>query len=638
MKLDKLFDICSCKCENFDECNCPKKSKVPPIERPFLIDQRGNRIMGIGQVDLPTTMQIRQRELRAQGPSPLPSTSSAIPSTSGIRTHTQIQVIQSDSTNSSSSPELDCPVADVTFQCDDSNLSDRNELHLNEVAIAADRYGLSDEAVAAICSALLSDIGLITETNTHLVIDTSKVRRARQLHRKPTEDAPTSILSIYFDGRKDTTKVFENGRLIEIKEEHISLIEEPDSHYVGHFTPIDGTSLKICNGILDFLTNKSIDTKGLRAVGCDAAAVNVGRDKGVIRTMETILGRPLQWIACLYHLNELPLRAIIVKMDGPTAGPNAYSGKIGGKLKNCEQLPIVEFRKQMFQLSVEYDEFVKDLRADQLYLFNMCTAISNGSIAPNLAVKSPGKMSHARWLTTANRILRLYVSSSKPTILLTNIVKYILNIYAPAFFEIKARPSIVYGAKHFANLVIRSRFLPPDMKKIIDEVFKRNAFFANTENLLLAMTNDEQETVRELAWFRIKEARAVYKDQQRVFTLPSINFEATNYVDIIQWNEKQITPPPLLDDVEVAEHTIRPLLLKRLKDHDFAEKIIGLPCHTQAVERCVKSVTRASLKVSGPTARHGYIMNELKSRSTMPSFRTKKQFTVSTTSLNKLQI
>ena len=37
--LSSLFDICSCKCKDFNNCRCVKDKKVPKIEHAFLKDQ-----------------------------------------------------------------------------------------------------------------------------------------------------------------------------------------------------------------------------------------------------------------------------------------------------------------------------------------------------------------------------------------------------------------------------------------------------------------------------------------------------------------------------------------------------------------------------------------------------------------------
>lgn len=44
------------------------------------------------------------------------------------------------------------------------------------------------------------------------------------------------------------------------------------------------------------------------AVGSDRTNTNTGKVGGVIRLLENRLSRPLQWIICLLHANELPLR------------------------------------------------------------------------------------------------------------------------------------------------------------------------------------------------------------------------------------------------------------------------------------------------------------------------------------------
>ena len=69
-------------------------------------------------------------------------------------------------------------------------------------------------------------------------------------------------------------------------------------------------------------------------------------------------------------------------------------------------------------------------------------------------------------------------------------------------------------------------------------------------------------------------------------------------------------------------------LTKKLSDEEI-ENIIevpfaveNFPCHTQMVERGVKMVTEASFKVYGE--RDAYIRQQIKSRTLIPEFRTKK--------------
>lgn len=57
----KLFDISSCKCVSREICKCEKSRKVPTIEWPFLTDQRSERKMRIGGIDMAVTKQAQTK-------------------------------------------------------------------------------------------------------------------------------------------------------------------------------------------------------------------------------------------------------------------------------------------------------------------------------------------------------------------------------------------------------------------------------------------------------------------------------------------------------------------------------------------------------------------------------------------------
>jgi len=54
----QLFDIAICKCINFPSCKCKLQHEVPPAERIFLTDQRNQRKILIGSVDVGTTKKL----------------------------------------------------------------------------------------------------------------------------------------------------------------------------------------------------------------------------------------------------------------------------------------------------------------------------------------------------------------------------------------------------------------------------------------------------------------------------------------------------------------------------------------------------------------------------------------------------
>lgn len=196
---------------------------------------------------------------------------------------------------------------------------------------------------------------------------------------------------MYFDGRKDKTKVFEKvgdrNYTKFVTEEHITLISEPGGTYFGHVVSDSASSRDISSAILSYLYNNSIDLHHLLAIGCDGTVVNTGSYGGVIRLLEEHLNRPLQWLVCQLHSNELPLRHLFQKLDGHTTGPHSYSGPIGKMLTSCETLPVVHFEPISADMPFPLITNKLALSKDQNYLLHICEAIKSGHCPEALAKK-----------------------------------------------------------------------------------------------------------------------------------------------------------------------------------------------------------------------------------------------------------
>src|SRR6218665_2389776 len=132
-----------------------------------------------------------------------------------------------------------------------------------------------------VASAVLVGVGIINEQDSWVVIDPSKIRRERQKSRKSVQsNAIETVEKLCFDGRKDKTRnqIIKGDQFHPVTEteEHIVLIREPNSDYLGHFKTSSGTILHLTRNILDFVDQKKIDTSTLVAIGCDGTIVNTG--------------------------------------------------------------------------------------------------------------------------------------------------------------------------------------------------------------------------------------------------------------------------------------------------------------------------------------------------------------------------
>jgi hypothetical protein len=621
-----LFDIAACKCSNLSLCTCGKLSKVPTLEHKFLEDQRSERKMMISTVDRATTRQLQKRERRKSKYNERILKYHVNSSSAEATTH----LVGCDAEGSSST-ESDADIFSPDHPAETKSsikVSTQHRHKLNNTAMACDRHAISDRAAAEIASAVLQDYGIVNSDDCSQVIDRSKIRRQRKNYRDTVcaeaASFSTSVTGIYFDGRKDktlTTEVVDgtSHRRITV-EEHISLVQEPGSIFIGHITSKRGTSSHIQSAIVSFLQKRNIDFQHLLAVGCDGTAVNTGRKGGIVRLLEEHVRRPLQWFICLLHANELPLRHLFEHIDGKTSGPRSFNGPIGVMLQKCEKMPVVSY--EPIPCEFTFVTF-NNLSSDQQYLLHICQAVISGHCPVSLSHRQPGKLVMSRWVTMANRVLRLYVATEQPDENLKTVAEFIVRVYAPMWFAVKSKPCCKDGSRHLFQQLKSSRYLPDRLKAIVDPVIQRNAYFGHPENILLAMLTDERAYIRKRGLRRIILARAskIHSQEVRCFEVPPLNFNAEEYFDMVDWEECVLTEPPVTQSI--SDEELQSFV------HSCQSAIVEFPrfpCHTQAVERCVKAVTEASTAVVGPEARDGFIRARIQSRSNMPTFETKANY------------
>lgn len=234
---------------------------------------------------------------------------------------------------------------------------------LSSVALIAERFKISDRAAAAITTAAFESAGLID--NNNFIIDRQCIRRTRsnirtKLRSKALEKV--DFICLAFDGRKDDT--IQNDRMDDnhfhrqvVKEEHIVLLSEPGAVFLGHISPETSHAKTVTKSILDFLDSNNFDSN-FKAVLCDGCNVNTGKQNGIIRSLEMQLNRPLQWLVCLLHMNELPFSHLFKHLDGSTNSPIGFKGKRCVEKQNsrcvCISCISTYKRKTMFETNIYF--------------------------------------------------------------------------------------------------------------------------------------------------------------------------------------------------------------------------------------------------------------------------------------------
>lgn len=608
----ELFDISICKCNS--DCKCSYELKVPLKEREFLFDQRNSRQM----ILLPSNQHenISVSQYSSQIPSPVLSPNPKRKKNNETALRKPIERLKPS-----------------TLQTE-SILT--KHVNLSNVVRERQRYNISTRATATILNAFVKDLDIPNKDN---IIDRNKIIRQTSKYNTLCEKTHMNNIidslnqkpyfGLFFDGKKDKTSVFlrnENTSQNHLRskiEEHYSLVLQPDNLFYAHVSPPDGTAKSIAQTIHEKVVSDKISLNKMMFIGCDGTNVNVGHNNGAIYQIERKIGHAVHWSVCLLHFNELPLRELFIHLDGVTIGPKQFSGSIGKLLVSCEERPVKTFKKVFSDdLPVWPQNAVNDLSVDQRYLYQMCHSIQTGIVDSSLAMKNPGTMVHSRFLTTANRILRYYVSVSIASVKLTTLVNFIIKVYAPMWFTIKANESFKMGPKHIFKFIelVRNN-VESKLREKIFNVVARNGYFAHAENILLSMLTDDDLNIRKNAVESILQAKDSAKNAHEIrkFTKPKIDFKAAAYFEMVDIRN---TVPPIAQflSTEQLKNCIENV------DNWLNNAVKGIPNHTQAVERSIKLVSSVSSQVVGESNRNQKIYSTIASRALLPKANSKKDY------------
>jgi hypothetical protein len=297
-----------------------------------------------------------------------------------------------------------------------------------------------------------------------------------------------------------------------VKKEHYTVCDA-NGKFLFLFTPEPATKDNphakiIATHIYNWLVKLGLD-KTICGVGGDSCNVNTGWKGGAIHYLEELLGRKLNWIVCDLHTNELPLRHLIITLDGKTLSNNRWSGPLGQMLDDAPDLSVnKKFKKiDCTPLPQLKPEVLKDLSTDQAYAYKIHEAIWTGIVSDQLANLQIGPVSHSRWLTTALRFLRIWIGKhglkSKNLKNLEMIVEYIMGVYLPNWFNIKVNHHWTEGPRH---LLFQQQLVQQQKKVVRDiviESVQRSAWYGFSESILQSMVTSEDEEERRWALNKI---------------------------------------------------------------------------------------------------------------------------------------
>ena len=297
---------------------------------------------------------------------------------------------------------------------------------------------------------------------SYLVCDPSKMVRARksamqECKEKDKDKYDTEqIVGIGYDGRRDKhTRAMvpdSTGKLkmMMITEEHEAVTEEPSGRYLTHFvpeTPVhpEKPALKVAQGLYSILEQHG-STKSLQLLGGDSTNMNTGWKGGSHAHLEKLLGRRLFWGISSIHTNELPLCHLIAAIDGPTSSDKGFMGSVCSLLSKVNDMTYNPGFKGLpggEDLIAMPENVVNSMSTDQRTSYKLVQAVKEGSLPLNMQEMHCGPLCHARWLTTAQRLVFMWTREHGLTGQLLRVlevlVKFCLQHYFKLYFDIKVR-------------------------------------------------------------------------------------------------------------------------------------------------------------------------------------------------------
>ena len=511
--------------------------------------------------------------------------------------------------------------------------------------------------------------GLVTPGNTSMLVSRQKVWNAmKKVEAEAVEKRNAEaqhITCIYYDSSNNKCFVGKeiDGRVFSEygMEDVYVMVSQPGDKFVGNFVPRKTgpndprKKAKICSDTLNAKCQEyGIPTDQVICLGGDSTALNTGHLNGIHARLEREWGHRVNWVICFLHILECHLKHLVMDIDGTTAGPNAFKGKIGKILAKVETLPLnPNFTPIPFELPEMAEEVLANMNSDQKALWKVYSVIESGVIPPNYTLYKLAALNHVRWNSTATRIGRLYIcdlnflddeSREKLDIL----VNYVGRCYLKVWFRVRRQPLWTDIPNHFLFMLEKLRELDtefPRIKVAIEKSVNVGAYSLHSEIVLQTMLSSEDEELRRDALLQIRRIRTDAghptigdmspRDRQN----PEVNFAATSIKTLtVGGLDNAEFEPILTSNIQTGGFYLKVFCVVLIKyfiilDDLFAKfldepmPVPAWPSHTQSVERCIQMAQEAGKHVRGEARRDGRILSIQETRSVYQRRGAKEDYT-----------
>ena len=272
-----------------------KENEIPDIEKEFYEDQKGPRQRIIGNLDKKETAKRTRKFKKVERAEELK----------------EIEAVRKKDDEFQSKELESSPDED---NCDSSSDSSSHEPQIKRgkyitkekyealapVLETAERFNLSDNAVAHMVNATKAAAGILDQEGTSEIMIQSQVNKLKnKIRMEKVEESKWRVpIAIGIDERKDATKIsvgigLKGKQRYETKKiENCSVIywekdgDEVKPIYVGHVIPVEGSGKSVAQAVYKFFGDRGTDTSQLRVILTDGCAKMTGWKSGAVSRRE----------------------------------------------------------------------------------------------------------------------------------------------------------------------------------------------------------------------------------------------------------------------------------------------------------------------------------------------------------------
>ena len=370
-----------------------------------------------------------------------------------------------------------------------------------EVCLNFDRTQISDAKAVRIVTSIIHATG--DDPNNYKYSKESS-RRSRSKARKLFDvNNKESVMDLdYFTLHYDGKTVRQNRWKCKVDQLPVVANSGSSEKLLGIYSLQSGTASNVCDAVYGASIEWKLQEKVI-GQGFDTTSVNTGCKGGAVLLLEKKFGRDLLALPCRHHILELIIGTVFDELFGESNGPNI--GLFQYFVNVFESLDLKNFDyglpedKISFEEKYDLLEFINNQfscfhpRDDYKEVLELAYIILNGNTEKKFTIKSPGAISHARWMCKLIYIFKLFLFRNQLILLeterdsLQRFVVFILKNYLKVWYVAPVAASAPNNDLIFLKTLNKYKSVDSNVANVAVKKMANHLWYLNDFNICFSL-------------------------------------------------------------------------------------------------------------------------------------------------------